>query len=589
MESIKRYNLIIKAVCLLAISILDLPLALMLFCVILLGSAFKYILCDAQLDKKRIYVFVFGAVISNILLILYTKLQNFIPFWDYAGYYRESLASSKEMYSDLPLFWRNLYSSMLYDDYTKLPTLFTAPFINLFGGEYSTYIIICYNIFVLPFIFVLSHIIYKINPKLTFLAFLFPAFVNPLLRGYVDSIGLIFIAVWLYFVFSNLSKLSLKKDIVLGLLSTVFIFTRRWYIFFLISVFAAAFITYSVKAILDKDIKAFKNVFINLFVTGFTTLATVLLFFFPYIKRLFTNSFSDTYSAYRFGDFVWNIKYFIKYYGILVFALVLLGIISGFINKKTKYFTVFLSLLCAIEFLLFNSVQTISYHHQYLFVAQILILIIIGIKNIKLKNVYPIVATLLLAFSFLYTYIPFKMPQSIEYVLTSKRFEPKITDTKPINELCDKLNSLTKEGEYVYILSSSETLNDDILRNSKLPNQDNAVKNFFGTAHVDKRDGFPNVLLVAKYIVVADPPQVHLGEENQQIVAYFAREILDGTYTKNLEKIDSVYVDNGVTAHIYERKSGYSIEFLTLAKTHFQTLYPDYPSLYNVDFVYSQN
>ncbi len=589
MEVLKKYNLIIKAVCLMAISILDLPLALMLFCAILLGSAFKYILSDAQLDKKRIYIFIFGAVISNILLILYTKLQNFIPFWDYAGYYRESLSASKEMYNDLPLFFKNLYSSMLYDDYTKLPTLFTAPFINLFSGEYSTYIIICYNIFVLPFIFVLSHIIYKINPRLTFLAFLFPPFVNPLLRGYVDSIGLVFIAVWLYFVFSDISKLSLKKDITLGLLSTVFIFTRRWYIFFLISVFAAAFITYSIKALLNKDIKSFKNMFVNLFVTGSVTLVTVLLFFFPYIKRLFTNSFSDTYSAYRFGDFVWSIKYFIKYYGILVFALALTGIISGCINKKTKYFVVFLSLLCAIEFLLFNSVQTISYHHQYLFVSQILLLIVIGIQNVKLKNIYPVAASLLLAFSFLYTYIPFKMPQGVEYVLTSKRFEPKTMNTQPINELCDKLNSLTKEGEYVYILSSSETLNDDILRNSKLPEEDNAVNNFFGTAHVDKRDGFPNVLLVAKYIVVADPPQVHLGEENQQIVAYLAREILDGTHTKNLQKIDSVYIDNGVTAHIYERKSGYSLEFLNRAKKHFETLYPDYPALYNVDFVYSQN
>ena len=128
-----------------------------------------------------------------------------------------------------------------------------------------------------------------------------------------------------------------------------------------------------------------------------------------------------------------------------------------------------------------------------------------------------------------------------------------------------------------------------MLKNTELPDNYNAVNNFFGTAHVDKRDGFPNCMLVAKYIVVADPVQLHLGAEGQQVVDYFVNVILDGTLTPNLTKIESVDMGNGVTAHIYRRDRGYSEEFLNAAKEHFGTLYPDYPNLNNIDMVWSRN
>jgi len=141
----------------------------------------------------------------------------------------------------------------------------------------------------------------------------------------------------------------------------------------------------------------------------------------------------------------------------------------------------------------------------------------------------------------------------------------------------------------VYVLASSETLNDDMLKNSMLPEKDNAMHTMLGTNHVDKRDGIPNHLFVCKYVVVAEPVQVHLGADNQQVVDFFAREILDGTYTPNLERIESISVADGVIAHIYRRNNGYTEEFLNRVQAHFNTLYPEHTALFEVDFIWSQN
>ena len=188
-----------------------------------------------------------------------------------------------------------------------------------------------------------------------------------------------------------------------------------------------------------------------------------------------------------------------------------------------------------------------------------------------------------------YSYLP--LPGFMESIgFTAKRFEPKVYASERAVALKDRLNQLTEGTEdYVYILASSELLNDDMLKNSELPQNYNAINNFFGTAHVDKRDGFPNPLLVAKYIVVADPVQVHLGVENQRIIEYFVNTISEGNLTPNLTKIESIDMGGGVTAHIYRRDSGYTDEFLNATKEYFAAVYPDYPNLNNIDMIWSRN
>lgn len=585
--SMKKTILIIFSLLFVTAFFVDRPLSSTFLASVIIASFICILLKKSRMSTGTMITVAWGIIAGNVFLFVYNSFQNFIPFWDYAGYYVESLRGASDYYSGITSFFKQIYDSMQSSDYTKLPVLFTAPLIHRFGGGYGTYLIIIYNVFLVPFFIVISNVIQKINKSALVLIFLFPPFLNPLLRGFLDSVGLLYIAVWIYVIYSdNLDKINVKQSIILGLLTTVFVFTRRWFLFYAVGAFAAVFLVSALRLLWDKKYN-FKNMLLNLLITGGTTLFIVLVFFFPYFKRLIGNNLSDTYSAYMFGGFLWNINYFLRYYGYICFAFVILSIFAV-VRKKTRYFTLFLIIQSVIMFLLFVRIQTISYHHHYLFATNVLLLIILGVRSVpKFKKFLTGTVIVFFVFNCIYSYVPFK-PDLAPY-MTSKRFAPKTADTEKIISLCDALNKMNAEDQGpVYILASSEILNDDMLRNCKLPKIQNALNNHFGTAHVDKRDGFPNNLLLAKYIVVADPVQVHLGEENQQIIAYFVKEILSGENTPNLTEVYSESLADDVNIRIFRRDAGYTLDFLNKTKAHFESIYPDYPALYDVDFVYSQ-
>ncbi len=555
----------------------------------LIFLAIWYLFKEAKPDEKCVKCIIWGAVLGNAFLLIYMHFQNFIPFWDYAGYYKETLRSGALLNENIPEFFRQTYRSMLESDYTLLPTLFIAPLLNLLGGTFSAYFFLIYNVFLVPFFILFAILIHEINPKCVPVIFLFTPFISPVLRGYLDSAGLIYVVTWLYLIHRRtFRKLAVKQDIVLGLLSVILVFTRRWYLFFLVGTFLALFLSGAVRKLWDKkfDLQVLTK---NLLITGGTTLLVVLVFFTPYLRRLFQNNMADAYSAYMFGDFWWNIKYFIRYYGFLPALFCALGIF-GLRRRRYRQFTLFLLFQIPIMFFLFTRIQSVSYHHQYIFAAEMFLLAAIGISSLPKWNKTALIAfTASMAVAFAYVYVP-SPANTLRNVFSGVRFAPKTMETEGVLALRDRLNELTEaEGEHAYVLASSEILNDDMLQNSMLPRTECAVPALLGTSHVDKRDGIPNHLLVSDFIVVAEPVQVHLGAENQQVVDFFVQEILDGTYTPNLERIESIPITDTVTAHIYRRNSGYTEEFLNRVQNHFNTLYPEHASLFAVDFVWSQN
>ncbi len=551
--------------------------------------AVRYLLRDIKPGKTCTKYIVGGVVLSNLFLLIYTCFQNFIPFWDYAGYYRETLRCGALMAESIPAFFAELYQSMLESDYTVLPTLFIAPMHRLLGQGYTAYIFLIYNVFLVPFLILFSMLVGEIQPKCVPIIFIFTPFISPVLRGYLDGAGLIYVVLWLYLLYKGrFFRPAMQEDLVLGLLTVLLLFTRRWYLFFLVGVLVAAVLSCAVCKKAEPRIRL--DILVkNLLICGGTVLFVVVVFFFPYLRRLFGNNLSEAYSAYMFGDFGWNVECFLRYYGFLPAAFSALGV-CGIFRKKHRMFTLFLFFQILIMFFLFTRIQTVSYHHQYLFAAQMFLLAVIGIDAVpKCSRTVLIAYGLSLSVAFAYIYIPTPR-DTLRNLFSNVRFAPKMMETEGILRLRDRLNELTEtEGGHAYILASSEILNDDMLRNSMLPEKDNGMHAMLGTAHVDLRDGMPNHLFVSDFVVVAEPGQFHLEPENQQIIDFFVREILDGTYTPNLERIESIPLSAGVTAHIYRRNGGYTEEFLRRVQAHFNALYPEYPALFAVDFVWSQN
>lgn len=79
------------------------------------------------------------------------------------------------------------------------------------------------------------------------------------------------------------------------------------------------------------------------------------------------------------------------------------------------------------------------------------------------------------------------------------------------------------EGRRVGLLASSFILNQDMLLNSEaslsLPRVSDISRNYLVyLPDVDQRDGWSDALFKCDILAVADPPQTHLGEENQAVI-----------------------------------------------------------------------
>jgi hypothetical protein len=78
------------------------------------------------------------------------------------------------------------------------------------------------------------------------------------------------------------------------------------------------------------------------------------------------------------------------------------------------------------------------------------------------------------------------------------------TDMGEINYMVRILDNLAENDEnLIYVLASSTILNDDILKHTFLLNGYTSFNKIFTSFHFDKRDGFPQDFLYAKYIVIA--------------------------------------------------------------------------------------
>lgn len=85
------------------------------------------------------------------------------------------------------------------------------------------------------------------------------------------------------------------------------------------------------------------------------------------------------------------------------------------------------------------------------------------------------------------------------------------------------LDSLGAKGLHVGLLASSFTLNQDMLLNSEaslsLPRvSDTPRSHLVYLPDMDQRDGWSDALFKCDILAVADPPQTHLGEENQAVM-----------------------------------------------------------------------
>ena len=151
-------------------------------------------------------------------------------------------------------------------------------------------------------------------------------------------------------------------------------------------------------------------------------------------------------------------------------------------------------------------------------------------------------------------------------------------DMGALRTMARDIETTREASEAVYVLASSDTLNDSIVRDINLP--DRFLEGIAATAHVDKRDGFPNQFFAANYVIVTNPAQTHLPQ-GQMVISVLADAILKGE-CENLILKKEYHLEDGVTAYLYQRTAPYDETFIQQLRAKFEKAYKGNPALTSI-------
>lgn len=112
--------------------------------------------------KSIVLFFIVEFLILNIYTFIRMRMEDFIPYRDFAGFYRGVLELIEVFKHDsfIEIFSR-IYNSMLYSEYSYFSKLFLVLPMEILGTSYSRFIISMINLFVIPsnllfYIFILN-------------------------------------------------------------------------------------------------------------------------------------------------------------------------------------------------------------------------------------------------------------------------------------------------------------------------------------------------------------------------------------------------------------------------------------------------
>jgi len=560
---------------------------------------------------ENIFPFLILTLVVNLFVIYFVSQEKYIYFWDYSGYWimeRDFLANLK--HDPLHAFNTLIYS-IRHEDYNMLPVLFLVPFNSLFGSGRLPFILSIVNTYAVPAILMLFLIIREIllryyNIQSFFLPFisiisvaLFPQFWIPILSGLPDVVGVLIIF-WIILIYL---KKPYEKQTISSLLGTSFllfvlIMMRRWYAYWVVCFFIVIVLRSLIINLKEYGFKTMKyswTPFKNIVLSGIILVIIMFSFVTPIAMRMLVTNYADIYSVYKTSDSV--IRAF-QYLGTLLFLFFSLGVVQTAIKKKTRQIALLLLSHFIITFLLFSRTQNFGPQHFYLIIPTILIFVslffvnsFLYLKTTLYKSLLSVGYLGIFAINFACVFVPNASGHlgNLESLFTYARHYPLIrNDTEEIGNLINVLKSLTKTGDdSVYVLSSSYTLNEETLKNACISlnqdNCDNALR-VLRVSHVDKRDGFPEQLLDARYVLVGDPIQYHLRPNDQKVIGVPADLITrQESIGSAFDKLPYEFMlENNVKVYIYKKRRPFKSADLDELSQLFITLYPDKRDIFKI-------
>ncbi len=525
------------------------------------------------------------ALFFNILAAVYVAGSATVYIWDTAGYWMNATALSRAPLGLGQL--REVLQSVITMDYNYLLAWPISLVMRLLGTGRYVFVLSVVNLYLLPGVWglcVLGGRMGKGGGVMLTLGL--PMLVYTALVGFVD-VAAASAAIWAFVIYTDETRNPRARGVLTGILLVLTFLLRRYFFFFAMSFGAAALL----KKLLTQR-KVWTD-WLMLLCTG----AVCSLFFAQsfLVDKILSVRYGDIYSAYALGMRS-DIMLFCRYFGWVVLTLALLAGLFLLIRRPALRGETILALgqlmLC---FLVFTRVQSHGQQHLLLYLPALAVLLARGMSELPdwgwRQPCVWVLAGVLAASPFL----PRIQPASVAEIVQPNALPafsyrgPRRTDLMELVALRSYMDGLSAQGpKTAAVVASSFAFNgdvyDNLLASLDIPAGSGSKTKMVYMSTVDKRDGFSWNVLSCDYLIVTDPVQTHLGEENQQIMALLAHDLLDGTNTGAAFRPMSARftLAGGVKVYVYERVRDVTAAEYQSISDRLTEKYPDYQELYRV-------
>ncbi len=550
-------------------------------------------------------------VILNVFAAGFVSSEHTLYRADQLAYWEYSSGLASDLRADPFSAVQKIAWSVAHSDLNLLPALPISCFMVGFGDSRATYILAVVNIYGLAVVLALLVAMRWLStgglqrrrspvPFAAAVALLWlPALWRPVLIGYLGlggvALGLVILTLYLR---EDPAAGRWEYLALIGFLVAMLALFRRWYAFWV----AAFFVMIAVDTMwqLAKRRSLKRNQLWRVgktpVVIGLAASATLLALATPLILQRLSPGYAQEFVAYtrgaglgrRLGELVGE-------FGLVPIGLTVAAAIVLVRRSDSRRIGVLLPLHMVVTYALMVRLQDHGPHHWYLYLACALLLVglaalqvldSIGSNTARWTTAGGLVAAGLVVTTSVYGEWCRPMADALGPLVPRHRVRPlQRADLAEVQRLLSFLDQqMARRDGYVYVLGSTGTLSDQSLAfaNRSLGTDFRSPPFILQSAHVDRRDGFPRMLLEAEYVVVPDPPQNDMNPSRQRVVMIPTRSFVEGRNIANAFRRLPVefLLEGDVHVWVFERERPIEPSEIQELSGQLREVYPDRPDIW---------
>jgi hypothetical protein len=488
-----------------------------------------------------------------------------------------------------------------------LPSVPLAPVVGLGRGTRLSYLLAVINIYALPALLLLAAVVARLTDErrpawlsgwgVAAAVLLLPAWWQPVALGYLDVGGVAIAAlVLLAWRGTGDGRDSLVPWLAMGFSLALLAIFRRWWAFWSVS-WCAVIALETVWLLVAQRPRTWSGAWRVLrgpVVAAAAALATLLAVAPGRVATILGTDWADTLVAYkRHAGIVGELLELTGRWGLLPLALLAAALLAGLASRSTRRPVALLAVQAVLIFALFRRWQDPSPQHWYLYLPGLTVLLghFLGRTAASVRRPIArgawIAAATLAGLAASGTVLSERTaPDRRGWLAPGFRIRPAVRhDLDEVRRLLAYLDQrLAVAPGWVYVLAVHGPLTDTGLgfANLSLGSSFAAPPFVLAAAHVDRRDGFPDTLLQARYIVLPEPLQVPEPPLHARVAAEPARCLLEGegigrAFRRGREVFS---YDGGVRASVWELVRPLGADDVAVLSARLQACYPDRPDIW---------